>query len=64
MNKEMMKKLGLKACVDCFEHGFCPVCRRPVSNDFRDELSRKEYQISGLCQECQDKTFGEGGSDD
>lgn len=25
---------------------------------FRDELSKKEYQISGLCQECQDSIFG------
>ena len=26
--------------------------------DFRDELSRKEYGISGLCQTCQDGIFG------
>jgi hypothetical protein len=26
--------------------------------DFRDELSRKEYGISGLCQCCQDSVFG------
>ncbi len=25
---------------------------------FMDELSRREYSISGLCQKCQDKTFG------
>lgn len=25
---------------------------------FRDPLSRKEFHISGLCQECQDKVFG------
>lgn len=25
---------------------------------FRDELSRKEYTISGLCQVCQDEVFG------
>jgi hypothetical protein len=24
---------------------------------FRDRLSLKEYTISGLCQECQDKVF-------
>tara|TARA_Y100000004_G_scaffold195896_1_gene264243 strand:+ start:139 stop:345 length:207 start_codon:yes stop_codon:yes gene_type:complete len=27
--------------------------------EFRDELSRKEYGISGLCQPCQDGIFGE-----
>ena len=25
---------------------------------FRDALSEKEYRISGMCQQCQDKTFG------
>tara|TARA_R100000008_G_scaffold26216_1_gene14299 strand:- start:823 stop:1041 length:219 start_codon:yes stop_codon:yes gene_type:complete len=25
---------------------------------FRDDLSRKEYTISGMCQDCQDKVFG------
>ena len=24
---------------------------------FKDELSRREYTISGMCQECQDKLF-------
>lgn len=39
--------------------GFCPFCGNPVSDeDFRDEISRKEFEISGLCQKCQDKTFG------
>jgi len=26
-------------------------------NGFRDQLSAREYDISGLCQECQDKKF-------
>ena len=39
-------------------------CGKPVSQeDFRDELSRREYAISGLCQTCQDSVFG-GGEDD
>lgn len=25
---------------------------------FRDELSAKEYYISGMCQACQDSVFG------
>lgn len=28
--------------------------------DFRDEISLREYQISGLCQTCQDEIFGKG----
>lgn len=43
--------LGLQICVSCGES--CP----PES--FVDDLSRKEYQISGFCQKCQDEVFGE-----
>lgn len=32
-------------------------CGQPVG-PFRDELSRKEHAISGLCQACQDSIFG------
>lgn len=35
----------------------CPVCKSPIG-DFRDALSRKEYEISGMCQKCQDDFFG------
>lgn len=28
------------------------------ATEFKDELSKKEYTISGLCQKCQDKVFG------
>ena len=38
-------------------------CGKSVVNEkgqtlFRNDLSRQEYQISGLCQKCQDKIFG------
>ena len=32
--------------------------------DFRDELSRKEFGLSGLCQGCQDGIFGVEGDDE
>lgn len=41
------------------EKGVCIDCRRSVANTFKDGLSVREYQISGLCQRCQDKVFGE-----
>lgn len=48
--------------VDCIESDVCvpsPVgCGGPAT-EFDDELSRKEYSISGLCQKCQNKVFGE-----
>jgi hypothetical protein len=36
----------------------CPFCGKTVG-EFRDALSEKEFSISGLCQECQDKFFTE-----
>ena len=36
--------------------GFCMMCRGPAT-EFKDELSIKEFTISGLCQKCQDSVF-------
>lgn len=38
----------------------CPPCKTPRKEmKFRDDLSKKENDISGLCQSCQDDIFGE-----
>ena len=37
----------------------CAFCHKPATA-FRDDLSRREYAISGMCQECQDDFFGDG----
>ena len=39
------------------EANLCPVCGGPTS-EFRTALSRREYEISGMCQACQDDVFG------
>jgi hypothetical protein len=38
----------------------CVTCGSEKINpeDFRDELSRREFNISHMCQECQDSVFG------
>lgn len=38
--------------------GKCPICHEPVGM-FRDVISQKEFEISGLCQYCQDSIFEE-----
>lgn len=38
----------------------CPTCGQLIDKPFKDKLSKREFQISGMCQECQDKTFGTG----
>lgn len=36
----------------------CPFCQSDINiADFVDLLSLREYEISGLCQKCQDKFF-------
>lgn len=39
----------------------CVFCDNPNLN-FIDDLSRREYKISGMCQSCQDNFFKEEGS--
>lgn len=40
--------------------GICPNCYTPIcEEDFVDEISRREYSVSGLCQMCQDVMFAE-----
>lgn len=40
------------------ENGQCPICEEKIKeNSFKDELSIKEFKISGMCQSCQDRFF-------
>ena len=41
------------------KEGKCPFCGKiiDVDNEFKDDLSRREYEISGMCQTCQDEFF-------
>ena len=40
-------------------NGCCTFCDEFIESDeFDNELSAKEYSISGMCQSCQDETFG------
>jgi hypothetical protein len=58
MNREIMKMMGFDKELSLIDEGRCPFCQKMVYlNDFRDELSVNEFRISGLCQQCQDKTF-------
>jgi len=50
-------KLGGRTQEEAANQGFCVTCASPIRG-FRDELSKKEYRISGMCQACQDSVFG------
>ena len=63
MNKDIIGKIfpeKLKA----IEEGRCPDCGVEIKNTtFIGTASMKEFQISGLCQKCQDKVFGSAGNE-
>ena len=40
------------------DQGICVWCKKLIDG-FRNEISEREWQISGMCQNCQDETFGE-----
>ena len=46
--------------VKTISEGHCVSCdtENIIATSFTDDLSRKEYAISGLCQSCQDDVFG------
>jgi hypothetical protein len=57
--KNNLRSLGFGKEIDRVEVGLCPWCGLPVNpEDFRDDASRKESKITGMCQECIDEYFG------
>ena len=42
----------------------CDEARDLKATSFRDDVSRKEYAISGMCQSCQDDVFGHDDEDE
>ena len=55
--EDMALKLFGRSKAVATSGGQCVKCGE-FNLEFRDELSRKEYGISGFCQCCQDMTFG------
>jgi len=57
MNRELIGKL-FPDYLKLVDLGKCPFCKETIDfNDFKDDLSRREFEISGLCVRCQEMTF-------
>jgi len=52
-SKAMFGGIGRAASI---ARNTCVICKGDASS-FKDELSEKEFTISGMCQTCQDETF-------
>ena len=48
---KMKEKIEKCLCSNCGNH------LEGKENEFRDEISRSEYTVSGMCQKCQDTVF-------
>ena len=48
-----------RSYTECKGNNQCVTCGEPA-DIFKDEISRKEFEISSMCQECQDNIFGRG----
>jgi C4-type Zn-finger protein len=58
MNENIMRALGFNKEVDAVKNGNCPICGEKINmEDFVNEISKREYSISGICQKCQNKIF-------
>jgi hypothetical protein len=59
--KNILKDMGFIKEVQRVKNGQCPFCgsTKVKRENFKDELSWKEYKQSGMCGPCQDRTFTE-----
>ena len=58
MNIDIIRKIFPEKA-KLIEEGKCPDCGVLIANTtFVGTASMKEFEISGLCQKCQDKVFG------
>jgi len=55
--EEVGKKLFGRSRVDTQVSQTCVACGGDANN-FKDEISKREYNLSKLCQTCQDDVFG------
>ena len=60
MNRRIVREAGFDAELALIDSGKCPWCKSPVTQaDFKGPFSLKEFEISGLCQACQDGFLNE-----
>lgn len=63
MNRRLVIDAGFEEEVKSVEEGICPFCKEFIEyNEFTDKMSKKEYEISGLCQKCQNGFFSDSPS--
>jgi len=62
LDTESLRIYGISR-TDAIKKDICLCCKNPAV-EFKDDISQREYLISGYCQTCQDTTFEYGFIDD
>lgn len=58
IKEDIIKSLFGEQIIDRLHNNECPICGHKINTaEFVDDLSRCEFEISGLCQKCQDEIF-------
>lgn len=56
--KARLQTFGFEKQIQRVNNNLCPFCSKPIKlEDFTDIRSKKEFELSGMCQACQNKIF-------
>ena len=58
MNEEIIKLL-MPRQYNLIQSGRCPICAKKVDHSELKDNYLTEFNISGMCKECQDKLFND-----
>ena len=59
LKKNLAEEAGLMPLQDAWDAGVCVQCREPALPKCYSDAGRREYGISGMCEECFDNLFKE-----
>ena len=63
LKKSLAEEAGLLPREEAWKTGVCVQCRQPALPKCYSEAGRREYRISGMCEECFDALFAVEGED-
>jgi len=53
-----LSTVKLDEFVNAVQQNKCPFCKQTIdTNEFKNLFNLKEFEITGICQKCQDETF-------
>ena len=58
MNEEIIKLL-MPRQYNLIKSGRCPICEKKIDHSELKDNYLTEFNISGMCKECQDKIFND-----